>query len=644
MPNWIDLCGRKILIDTPRLQNAWKSHQIGFLADFGRVLGFFDIEHCARCDYMTVWIYVYGFTLPLTPEERAFLEPTNATHRQYEALRAFFVDKVPSAKAAEKFGYTPGSFRVLCHQFRRESERRFFLPSRTTARGQERKTRSDRLRERVVELRKQNMSVYDISRVLAEAKDERDRRSPVAVWQILKKEGFAKLPRRPNEERSEGVAPEAAPTADARSFDLSPRHFRTDFGGAFLFVPFLAQANFDSVIKKSGLPGSRMIPSACAMRALLSLKLIGQARHGHVMSYVFDQGMALFSALNAIPKRSFLTEYSCRIDPRCYPRLMRKWFDAVGELYLTRGASFDLDFHTIPFHGEDALVEKHYVSKRSRRQKGILAFLAQDVDKRVFCYANAEIAKTDQNDEIMRFVKFWKKRTGTVPAELVFDSKLTTYKNLDRLNKHGIRFMTLRRRSPKLIERLWEQPSSAWRRIQLSGVSRAYRNPRVFDEKVTLGDYEGPIRQIAITELGHDQPTLLLTNQMRRSAKSLIERYAQRMVIENGIADSINFFHMDALSSAVPMKINCDLQLTLIANSLYRLLGERVGNGYQKARSHHIFRDLVDASADVAITNEEVVVRFGKRAHNPLLVAAGFDRIETIVPWWRNRRLRFAFG
>ena len=132
------------------------------------------------------------------------------------------------------------------------------------------------------------------------------------------------------------------------------------------------------------------------MRSLLALKLFGTARHGHVMSGVLDQGLALFAGLNVIPKRSFLTEYSCRIDPACYPELMRRWFDAVSRLGLPRGRSFDLDFHTIPFHGEDALIEKHYISKRSRRQKGILAFLAQDADTRVFCYANGELRKASR--------------------------------------------------------------------------------------------------------------------------------------------------------------------------------------------------------------------------------------------------------
>jgi hypothetical protein len=197
------------------------------------------------------------------------------------------------------------------------------------------------------------------------------------------------------------------------------------------------------------------------------LKLFGAARTSHGMASVFDEGLALFAGLNVVPKRSFLTEYSCRIPPACYPKLMTEWFDAMGALGLQRGVGFHLDFHTIPFHGQDALIEKHYVSKRSRRQKGVLAFLAQDADKLVFCYANAEIRKADQSDEILRFVEFWQARTGHPPEELIFDSKLTTYANLNTLNQRSIRFITLRRRSAKLLAELDAAPASAWRRIEL---------------------------------------------------------------------------------------------------------------------------------------------------------------------------------
>src|SRR5437588_521490 len=349
---------------------------------------------------------------------RFFLEPANATQRQYEALRAYFVEGASSKQAAQRFGYTPGSFRTLVHQFRQDPQRPFFRHPRE---HNEADTRQDQLRQRVIALRKQNLSIYDISRTLGH---EGQPLSPVAVNNILEEEGFARLPRRLDEERPPGTRPTRAAVADARQLDLTPRHFRTRFGGLFLFLPDLVGCDLDAILRRAGFPGTAMVPAGCAVRALLALKLSGNARHSHVMSHVFDEGLALFAGLNVVPKRSFLTEYSCRIDPASYPQLMRRWFDAVGRLGLGRGASFDLDFHTIPFHGEDALVEKHYVSKRSRKQKGILAFVAQDAAHRVFCYANGQIRKDQRDDAILGFVDFWKRRTGHLPEALIFDSKL----------------------------------------------------------------------------------------------------------------------------------------------------------------------------------------------------------------------------
>ena len=577
-------------------------------------------------------------TKKLTDLARVFLEPANATHRQYEALRAYLVDGLPSDQAARRFGYTPGSFRVLVHQFRQNPRRDFFL---TPAKGPRAAPKADPLRDRIIALRKQNLSIYDISRNLAH---QGNSLSPVAVAHVLKEEGFARLPRRADDERPVGSRPTTADVADVRQLDLSPASFRTKFGGLFLFLPMLATMPVDRILRDAGFPGSQMIPAGSAMRSLLALKLSGTARHGHVMSSVLDQGLALFAGLNVIPKRSFLTEYSCRIAPACYPELMRLWFDAIGQLGLPRGRSFDLDFHTIPFHGDDALIEKHYISKRSRRQKGILAFLVQDAATRVFCYANGELRKGDQNDEILRFARFWKDRTGRYPQELIFDSKLTTYAKLDELNRLGIHFITLRRRSKGLMREIDQTLASAWRRIELKGVSRQYTHPRIIDGRITLADYKGPLRQVTIADLGHEEPTILLTNQLTATAAKLIERYARRMIIENSIEDGIDFFHMDALSSAVAMKVDCDLQLTLMASSLYRLLAGRIGRGYEQAKSRHLFRDFVDATALVTIGKSEIVIRYQKRAHNPLLVAAGFDRSETVIPWLGGKRLRLVFG
>ena len=533
---------------------------------------------------------------------------------------------------------------MLCHAFRQDPHRPFFVPDRRAATRELPKAPTDQraaLRAQVIELRKRNFSIYDIVRGLHE---QGQTLSAPAVWAILNEEGFSKLPRRRDEERPVNARPEAALAADARAVNWEEREFRTEFGGLFLFLPMLAELGFDALMRKAGLPGTKMIPAPCAMRSLLGLKLFGNARHSHVMSAVFDEGLALFAGLNVIPKGSFLTEYSCRIEPECYPKLMRGWFDAMTGVGLKRGESFHLDFHSIPFHGEQALVEKHYVSKRSRRQKGILAFLAQDAQNNVFCYANADLRKQDQDDEILRFVQFWKKRTGALPEELIFDSRLTTYANLDALNRMGIRFITLRRRTQKLLESIDLAPPSAWRRVQLKSPSRIHRTPRVLDQRIRLDHYEGELRQLVIAELGHEQPTLLITNQLRRSAPDLIDHYARRMLIENTISDSVDFFHIDALSSAVALKINCDLQLTLMGSSLYRMLGARIGGAYASAESRHLFRDFIEASARVCIGPKTVEVHFGKRAHNPLLLAAGFQNTDVAIPWWNGRRLQLLFG
>lgn len=165
----------------------------------------------------------------------AFLSPVNSLHRQYEALRAFYVDKIPGKDVAARFNYTPGSFRLLCHQFRQDPSVPFFLPNRHALQAAAAATKkTPALHERVIALRKQNCSIYDIQRAL----EEKDQRlSAPAIWKVLTTHGFAKLPRRADEERTADGRVETAPVADARAFSLEPRHFRTEFGGLFLFIP-----------------------------------------------------------------------------------------------------------------------------------------------------------------------------------------------------------------------------------------------------------------------------------------------------------------------------------------------------------------------------------------------------------------------
>src|SRR3990172_10303476 len=376
---------------------------------------------------------------------RFFLEPANSKHRMYEALRAYFIDELPSAKVAEAFNYSPGSFQVLCHHFRRDANPNFFVSTRPGPRSQPKKSAA---RDLIVRLRKQNHSVYEIS---DELKSRHMLLSPTAVREVLKEEGFAPLPRRLDEERPYRLGPTAEPIADVRSLSLAPRTVTTSCGGLFLFVPDLIRLGLDKLARAAHLPGSKMIPAEHALRACLALKLWCVERRSHIMALVADEGLGLFAGLNAIPKKSFLSEYSSRVDPTKNSRLLATWHQLVKGQRLFAGDSFNLDFHSVPYYGDDPVIERHYVSSRSRRQPSVLAFLAQDAEGRAFCYSNADIRKGDESEEIFRFITFWKRTHGQNPRHLVFDSRLTTYPNLARLEKMGILFITLRRRTGKLL-------------------------------------------------------------------------------------------------------------------------------------------------------------------------------------------------
>jgi hypothetical protein len=450
------------------------------------------------------------------PLARFFLAPDSPLQRQYEALRAYFVERIPSHEVARRFGYTPGSFRVLCHQFRHDPAKRAAFFS-AAGQGQHAAPARDRVRDTVVAMRKRNLSVYDIRRELAEAGHHI---SINALSILLREEGFARLPRRRDEERPRATRPDAAAVADVRALSTEPRSFRTRLGGLWLFVPLMRDIRLTEVLRGADLPGSAMIPAEQALRTLLALKLAGKERKSHVMDLVYDEGIALFAGLNVVPKRSYLAAYSSRVDRRACLRLLEAWSDEAHRAGLPRGDSFDLDFHTVPANSQEEPLEKHYVSSRSRRQRGILVFLARDAAERVLCYAEAGVPKAEQPGAVLKFVAFWERRTGSPPAELVFDSKLTTYAHLDRLNRRGIRFMTLRRRTRALLRAIWSRPASAWRRITLNSLTRRYRTPRVLDERIRLKGYEGELRQITIIELGHEEPTVLLTNDFRSGCSS----------------------------------------------------------------------------------------------------------------------------
>jgi len=423
---------------------------------------------------------------------------------------------------------------------------------------------------------------------------------------------------------------------------LAPAQLRTRVAGVFLFLPLLAQLRFDELVRRAGYPGSRMVPATSALLSLLALKLLDKERKSHISDFNFDEALGLFAGLNVLPKKSYATDYSYRTQRAQQRQLLAGWVAALAPLLFPEADTFSLDFHPIPYRGDPAGLENHFVSTRGQACPSVLSFFAQEHDSRVLCYANADLARLNQAGEVMRFVEFWHELTGHDPRWLYFDSKVTTYAELNRLNERDVRFVTIRRRGAAVVRRLRALPAQAWQRAVIDVPKRRHKHVRYVDEQVRLPDYDEPVRQVAIDGLGREQPTLLLSNDTDETARSLVVRYAGRNRVEDGLGQSVNFFHLDCLASEVQLNVDLDCALTVLANGCYRWLGRQLRT-FEKAAAKQIYRKAVETAGVVQVERDRIVVRFDKRSHNPLLREATLGNSGQAVPWLHNRPLFFEF-
>jgi hypothetical protein len=399
---------------------------------------------------------------------------------------------------------------------------------------------------------------------------------------------------------------------------------------------------FDSLVRQAGYPGSDMIPAPAALLSLLALKLLDKERRSHIDDFNFEAALGLFAGLNVLPKKSYATAYSyrtCRDNQRA---LLAGWVHALSALLFPQPEAFALDFHAIPYRGDDAGLDTHYLPRRGKAGTSVLTFFALENDSRVLCYANANLTRADQPGEPLRFVEFWRELTGSDPQWLYIDSKVMTYPELATLHRRGIWFVTIRRRGAAILRRLRQLPSSAWQKAVIDTPKRCHQHIRYVDERVRLPGYAGEIRQLAVTGLGREDPTLFLSNNVAQTARGLIVRYAGRNRVEDGLGQAVNFFHLDCLASEVRLNVDLDTALTVLANGCYRWLGKQL-RGFEKASPKQLYRRFVETAGLVEVEEGRVVVRLDKRSHNPVLREAALDRESLPIPWLGNRSVSFVY-
>jgi hypothetical protein len=433
--------------------------------------------------------------------------------------------------------------------------------------------------------------------------------------------------------------------ADVRELSLETgRRMITRHAGVFLFLPLLARLRFDRIATGAGYPGTTMVPSLNALLSLLTLKLLDKERLSHIDDFNCDQALGLFAGLNILPKKSFATDYSYRTVREHQERLLQEWVAQLSPLLFPEADSFSLDFHAIGHRGEETDLENHYQPRRGKAGPSVLTFFAMEQKSRVFCYANANLTRSRQPGEVLRFVDFWRQVVGRNPHWLYFDSKLTTYEELSQLTEQHVWFVTIRRRGVGLLRRLATMPATAWKKAVIDIPKRRHQHIQYLDERIAISGYRGEARQIAVRGLGRENPTLFLTNNFDATARQLITNYARRNGIEDALGGSVNFFHLDCLSSEVRLNVDLDTVLTVLANGCYRWLASQL-HGFDQAKPKALYRKFVETSGAVEIEGRgRIVVYFDRRSHNPILREAQLDKNRPAIPWLGNHRLEFVYS
>jgi transposase len=563
-----------------------------------------------------------------------FSRPSEPAQRRYEALRAYFVDGLAASEVAARFGYSPANVHQMASDLR-AGRAAFFRDSKPGPKGPR---KADRVRDRVLALRAQDRSVEEIAAELTAAG------TPVSaqtVWTILDAEGLERLARRPPGQR--GAPPRLAAVKAQALGDWPPdRRVRCDHAGLFLLVPAIAELGLSQLAGSCGYPSTTVLSAWHSLGSLLLHKCARTPRASHAHALADDPGLALLMGLTALPKATHLGSYSYRVRRSSSERLLGAVTGRLRELGLATGADgFNLDFHAIRHHGTDVPLEKHYVPARSQRTRAVLTFFAQDHASQEMVYANAELTKAEQAREVIAFADYWQQIAGSEPGLLVFDSKLTTYKVLSELTERGIHWLTLRERGQKLITDLEALPDTEWKKVRIDRVGR-YREPEIHDALVKIKGIDSPVRQLAVRNIGREHPTMLITNALDLTTKQLFARYAERMNIENELDAYIQGFHLNALSSGLPLNVDLDTTLTVIAGNLYRLLARRLTR-YERATPDKLWRHFLDATGTVHATPDALTVDLNIRTYHPVLIAAGLADQPTPIPWLNGRELRLRF-
>ncbi len=562
-----------------------------------------------------------------------FDEPVSQRQKQYETIRAVVKDRLSIKAAAERFGYKVSTVNSILRDVRNGKLKLF--PD--VNKGPRQRRTSIEIQEKILSYRKKKFSSPQIHKQLSEAGISV---SVKTIERILSDAGFSKLKRRTFKElgitSKNKIIPERSAQIDFAK--LKPFNIDCPAAGVFFFLPYIIESGIIDIAENCNLPESSDIGSIQASLSMLLLKLIGNERLSQMDSYDKEPGLGIFAGLNILPKSTFMSTYSCRTSETMLlefqEKLIKQFINSYPQLY--DGQFINLDFHSIPHFGEESEMEKVWCGSRSKAMKGANTIFAQDSRNNTIIYTRADILRKEEAQEIKRFIAFWKQVKGNVDETVVFDCNFTKYKLLDEMAEEGIKFITLRKRSRKLISDTLNIPKELWTKVNIPIPKRKYSKVSVYqDNNIVLRNCKNRFRQIIIKDNGRLKPTYIITNDKDLSIPKILEVYAKRWHIENKIAEMVSFFNLNALSSPLMIRIHFDILWTMIADTLYHRFAQDLRR-FENNKASTIFKKFINMPGRVVYDGEKFIIKIRKRSHTPILIGVEKLNKPFAVPWLNN--------
>lgn len=572
-----------------------------------------------------------------------FLNMEIVNKKRYDALRAFFLEKRAAQEVADTYGYTLSSLYSLIRDFRfhlkRQPSEDIFFKEVILGRKE---NKQEELEDMIIGLRKHNFSAEDIVSIV-NAKGYNT--SYGYVYKLLNGEGFARLPRRSRSEKKTLELPKIkAPIAT--SLEITEEKFLSLSTGIFGFLPIIRQYKLDKLIAESSYPETKSINRFSSILSFIALKLSGVKRYSDDDMWCMDRGLGLFAGLNVLPKSAWLSSYSSRVTKDMNLAFLK----SMHQIWVERGLlsdSCNLDFTTIPYWGDGSHLENNWSGKRNKALSSMLAVLAQDPDSGIIDYGNTDVQHKNESAVVLEYLDFYRQSASGKQNlnYLVFDSKFTNYENLSKLDDAGIRFITIRRRGKNILEQIAGNHSYKTIRVEASGLKK--RTLHIRDEHITLRGYgdlktkkSKQIRQVTITGHGKIKPALIITNDFDMSTDKIVRKYSRRWLIEKGISEQIEFFHLNRLSSSMVIKVDFDLTMTILAHNLYRILSLDLER-YSELSDERIYEKFIANNGSIEINSSQIQIELKKKRDLPQYLEMMKKYDGLIYPWLGNRKIIF---